>query len=61
MILIDLGAELTEVAVYYGNAVQYTAVFPGGGESLTNEISIKTQLSKNRCRKSQSIYGARPF
>ena len=46
VILIDLGAELTEVAVYYGNAVQYTAVFPGGGESLTNEISIKTQLSK---------------
>ncbi len=46
VVLIDMGAALTEVVVYYGNAVKYSCVFAGGGELITNEISIKTRLSR---------------
>lgn len=43
--LIDIGAHLTEVAVYFDDAVRHSFVIPMGGQAITDEISVKTQLS----------------
>ncbi len=44
VLVIDMGSELTDVALFYDNGVLYSKVFPFGSRSITNEISIKTQL-----------------
>ncbi len=44
VLVIDMGSELTDVALFYDNSVVYSSVFPFGGRTITNEISIKTQL-----------------
>ncbi len=44
VLVIDIGSELTDVALFYNNGVLYSGVFPFGSRLITNEISIKTQL-----------------
>ncbi len=46
VLVLDIGSNLLDVALYYDDAIQYTRVYPVGGDELTNEISIKTQLSQ---------------
>ena len=49
--LIDIGSDLSDVAVFFDKAVQYSAVHPMGGQQITDEISIKTHLSQDAAEK----------
>ena len=49
--LIDIGSDLSDVAVFFDKAVQYSAVHPMGGQQITDEISIKTHLSQEAAEK----------
>lgn len=49
--LIVIGSDLSDVAVFFDKAVQYSAVHPMGGQQITDEISIKTHLSQEAAEK----------
>lgn len=49
--LIDIGSDLCDVAVFFDNVVQYSAVHAMGGRQITDEISIKTHLSQEASEK----------
>lgn len=42
--MIDIGAQLCDVAVFYDDAIQFSHVLPMGGNDITYEISVKTTL-----------------
>ena len=46
-VLIDIGAETCDIAVFYQNAVVHTAVLPIGGAFITRDVAIglKTSLA----------------
>jgi cell division protein FtsA len=39
VVLIDIGGGTTDVAIYTGGAIRYTAVFPIAGDQITNDIA----------------------
>lgn len=38
--VIDIGAEITNLAIVYRDAIRHTAVFPIGGAHFTNDIAV---------------------
>lgn len=46
--LIDIGAQLTDIAVFIEGAIQYSAVIEGGGEQITNHISLKAEVDAEK-------------
>ena len=38
--VIDIGADITNLTVFYRDAVRHTAVFPMGGNHFTNDIAV---------------------
>jgi cell division protein FtsA len=38
--LVDLGGGTTDIAVFYGGAIQHTAVIPIAGDQVTNDIAV---------------------
>jgi len=38
--LVDIGGGTTDIAVFFGGAIQYTAVIPIAGDQVTNDIAI---------------------
>lgn len=61
VLMIDIGAELTSVCLYSENAVRYSRIYMHGGNSLTNEISIQTKLSKMESEKLKKDIGMVDF
>lgn len=43
---VDIGAETTEVTVYYDGGVRHTGVIPIGAASVTNDIAVMLQIPK---------------
>ena len=43
---VDIGAETTEVTVFFDGGVRHTAVIPIGGNSVTNDIAVMLQVPK---------------
>jgi cell division protein FtsA len=39
VVMIDIGGGTTDVAIYTGGAIRYTAVFPIAGDQITNDIA----------------------
>lgn len=46
--LIDIGAHLIDIAVFIDEAVQYSAVVEGGGQQITNHISLKAEIDAEK-------------
>lgn len=59
--LIDIGADLTDVAVFSNGVVQYTSVAPFGGQTITDEVAIKTQLSNESAEELKQRLGQVKF
>lgn len=38
--LVDIGGGTTDIAVFYGGAIQYTGVIPIAGDQVTNDIAM---------------------
>lgn len=49
--LVDIGAGTTGISVFHGGAIRHTAIFPIGGNQVTNDIAvalrIPTQLAES--------------
>jgi cell division protein FtsA len=55
--LIDLGGGTTDLAIFAGNSLRYSAVIPVGGNNLTNDIAVGLQTSLQNAEHLKKNYG----
>ncbi len=55
--LVDIGGGTTDVAVFTGGDIFYTAVLPVGGNHVTNDIAVGLRASQEESEKTKVAYG----
>lgn len=58
VVLIDIGGDLTDVAVFYDGSIRHTGVVPLGGKNVTNDIAIGLRTSVHQAEKLKLDYGS---
>lgn len=56
--LIDFGAGVTSVAIYYGGIMRHYAAIPFGGRTITNDIRTECSISEHLAENIKLAYGA---
>ncbi|RME14752.1 MAG: cell division protein FtsA [Bacteroidetes bacterium] len=56
--LIDIGGGTTDIAIYHGNIIRYSAVIPFGGDIITQDIKTVCKLTKQQAEKLKIEYGS---
>jgi len=56
--LVDVGAGVTSVAIYYGGIMRYYASIPFGGKAITNDIRTECSISEDLAEKIKKRFGA---
>lgn len=56
--LIDFGAGVTSVAIYYGGIMRHYAAIPFGGRTITNDIRTECSISEHLAENLKLAYGA---
>ncbi|MCD8313334.1 MAG: cell division protein FtsA [Bacteroidales bacterium] len=56
--LIDLGAGVTSVSIYYGNIMRHYAAIPFGGQSITSDIKSICAITEKLAENIKLAYGA---
>ena len=57
VVLIDIGAGTTDVAVFINNKVQFSYVLPLGGDNITNDVAIVLKIPSLRAEEIKKKYG----
>lgn len=57
VMLLDVGAENTDIGVFDGNKFIYTNSIPIGGQNITNDIAIVLSISVEEAEKLKRQYG----
>ncbi len=57
VVLIDIGGELTDVAVFFDGSIRHTGVVPLGGKNVTNDIAIGLRTSVNQAEQLKMNHG----
>ncbi len=57
VMLLDVGAENTDIGVFDGNKFIYTNSIPIGGQNITNDIAIVLNISVEEAEKLKRQYG----
>ena len=57
VMLLDIGAGNTEIGIFDGNKFVYTNTIPLGGDSITNDIAVVLDISKEEAEKLKKQYG----
>lgn len=55
--LLDIGAENTDIGVFDGDSFVYTNSIPIGGQNITNDISLVLNVSPEEAEKLKKQYG----
>ncbi|MEW5925255.1 MAG: cell division protein FtsA [Candidatus Zixiibacteriota bacterium] len=58
VVLIDIGGDLTDVAVFYDGSIRHTGVVPLGGRNVTNDIAIGLRTSVEQAENLKIGYGS---
>lgn len=58
VVLIDVGGELTDVAVFYDGSIRHTGVVSLGGRNVTNDIAIGLRTSVHKAEQLKLSYGS---
>lgn len=58
VVLIDIGGDLTDVAVFYDGSIRHTGVVPLGGKNVTNDITIGLRTSVAQAEQLKINYGS---
>jgi cell division protein FtsA len=58
VVLIDIGGDLTDVAVFYDGSIRHTGVVPLGGRNVTNDIAIGLRTSVDQAERLKLSYGS---
>jgi cell division protein FtsA len=56
--LIDIGGELTDIAVFFDGSIRHTGVVPLGGKNVTNDITIGLRTTLNQAEQLKLAYGS---
>lgn len=57
IMLLDIGAGMTDIGVFEGSKFIYTNTVPLGGDNITNDISIVLNISQEEANKLKKQYG----
>jgi cell division protein FtsA len=57
VMLVDIGAQNTDVGVFEGSKYLYTTGIPVGGQNITNDLSICLNVTKDEAEKLKRQYG----
>ena len=57
VMLLDVGAENTDIGVFEGDTFQYTNTIPLGGENITHDIALVLNISEEEAEKLKRQYG----
>ena len=57
VMLLDVGAENTDIGVFEGNVFKYTNTVPLGGNNITHDIAIVLNISEQEAEKLKRQYG----
>ncbi len=57
VMLLDIGAGMTDIGVFDGSSFIYTNTIPLGGDNITNDISIVLNISEEEADKLKRQYG----
>ncbi|MDZ4723662.1 MAG: cell division protein FtsA [candidate division Zixibacteria bacterium] len=55
---VDIGGEITDVSLFYDNAIRHTAVIPVGGRHVTNDIAIGLKMTIDQAEELKIAHGA---
>jgi len=55
--LLDFGGGTTDLAIFAGNSLRYSAVIPVAGNNITNDIAVGLQTSLNHAEALKREYG----
>ncbi|RKX31397.1 MAG: cell division protein FtsA [Candidatus Zixiibacteriota bacterium] len=58
VVLIDIGGDLTDVAVFFDGSIRHTGVVPLGGKNVTNDIAIGLRTSVEQAEQLKKSYGS---
>lgn len=58
VVLVDIGGDITNLAVFYDGAIRHTAVVPLGGRNVTNDIAIGLRTSIEQAEDIKLSHGA---
>lgn len=58
IILVDIGGDLTNIAIFYGGAIRYTSVIPLGAKNVTNDIAIGLRTTVEQAEMLKINYGS---
>lgn len=57
VMLLDVGAENTDIGVFEGNVFKYTNTIPLGGNNITHDIAVVLNISEEEAEKLKRQYG----
>ena len=57
VMLLDVGAENTDIGIFEGNVFKYTNTIPLGGNNITHDISLVLNISEEEAEKLKRQYG----
>lgn len=57
-VIVDIGADLTEVIMLVDGAIQATSSLPIGGRDITNDLAIGLRISPDHAEEIKIAYGA---
>ncbi|MDO8515204.1 MAG: cell division protein FtsA [bacterium] len=60
VILVDIGAGTTDVAIYVDGALSYSSVIPIGAKNVTNDLAIGLRVSLESAEKIKLALGTKP-
>lgn len=55
--MVDIGAQLTEIAVFHKNVLRYIATIPVGGDNLTEDLQIGLSILPEQAEKIKIFHG----
>lgn len=58
VVLVDIGGDLTDVAVFYDGSIRHTGVVPLGARNVTNDIAIGLRTSVSQAESLKIKYGS---
>jgi len=58
VVLIDIGGDLTDIAVFWDGSIRHSGVVPLGGKNVTNDIAIGLRATVEQAEQLKMIHGS---
>jgi len=58
VVLLDIGGDLTDIAIFFDGSIRHTGVVPLGGKNVTNDITIGLRTTLDQAEQLKIGYGS---